>query len=805
MRSFGELLREYRLRCRDPLKGGPLSQQRLGDLLGDYLGGAGYTNAAVSDWELNKSKISADNRLLLESLIRLLIEYDGLTDLEEANRLLAAGNYRALDQAEIERVFQARPERLSEGRENSHRPKTIPPPTLSPERKKQLVLLSKVDNFWVRGVLEHSIQDAKLIHLARQRCDEAIDHPWRELIGPTVYENRASKYHRLLDVFRSADNALLILGEPGAGKTTSMLQLTKELNDLAERDPNQPIPVVLNLISWTEKRQSIADWVVADLIVKYQIPHRLGRHWLDNHELVLLLDGFDEVPPKYRKACAKAINDFRDDHGLTGLVICSRSKAYSECDQQLRLGGAILLCPLTASQVDDYLAAAGPRLATLRSAIRQNVIWQEMAQSPLMLNVMRVAYNDASVVGQFNSEGSKTDEMEIAQRHLFDTYVKRMFLRRSQNSPYSSTRTNDCLAWLARKMAQHNQTVYLVEKLQPSWLPSRSWRWVYLFITWLVTGLYGGILMWFFLLLLQQIVPWPDDLADLTAMLVDRQVAQAVFISILLSNLILGLLVGVIHGVFYETRRSSQEDSKRRGRQGWRQITVVGLLVGLATFLFFSPVDDLGLAISWAIAEAVMFMIISRYAHGRTYNTEIRTVEALGWSWINAAKGLGYGLFLGILAEIIETWLFGFNGILNTAFTFLAAGMILGGLRGSRLEVKNRPNEGIRLSFRNAVLAALVTGLSLVLVTWIASGENERALITGLLLALFAMPLFGLSNVSKHYLIRLLLWYKKRIPWRFVQFLDYSAGLVLLLKVGGGYIYMHRMLQDYFVDQPQKG
>jgi hypothetical protein len=51
---------------------------------------------------LNKSKISADNRLLLESLVRLLIEYDGLIDLDEANRLLAAGNYRALDQAEIE-------------------------------------------------------------------------------------------------------------------------------------------------------------------------------------------------------------------------------------------------------------------------------------------------------------------------------------------------------------------------------------------------------------------------------------------------------------------------------------------------------------------------------------------------------------------------------------------------------------------------------------------------------------------------------------------------------------------------------
>ena len=181
------------------------------------------------------------------------------------------------------------------------------------------------------------------------------------------------------------------LASLGAGKTTTMLQLTKELGALAERDPNQPIPIVLNLISWTEKRDTIADWVIEDLVAKYQIPHRLGRQWLNDHELILLLDGFDEVPPKYRAACAKAINYFRESHGLTGLVICSRTEAYGAGSVQLRLGGAILLCPLTATQVDDYLAAAGPWLFTLRAAIRQNIVWQEMAQSPLMLSVMRAA------------------------------------------------------------------------------------------------------------------------------------------------------------------------------------------------------------------------------------------------------------------------------------------------------------------------------------------------------------------------------------------------------------------------------
>jgi hypothetical protein len=798
MQSFGDLLHKHRRRTQDPLKGGPLTQVRLGESLGHYLGGAGYTGAAVSDWELNKSKINADNRLVLVSLIKLLVDHGGISDPEEANRLLLAGNYRPLDKVEIEEVFPGLGMLPSEGPASPSVFTPELPVLLSTERKEQLVLLSKVVNFWIRGVLEQSIEDATLIDLARQRCDEAIDHPWRESIGPAVYEGRMLKDGSLLDVFRAVDNALLILGEPGAGKTTAMLQLTKELCALAESDSNQPIPVVLNLISWTEKRDNIADWVIEDLVTKYQIPRRLGREWLNKHELVLLLDGFDEVPPKYRAACAKAINYFREAYGLIGLVICSRIEAYGACAIQLRLGGAILLCPLTATQVDDYLAVAGSRLFALRAAIRQNIIWREMAQSPLMLSVMRAAYSDASVEELFNPRDAALDEIEGARRHLFDNYVQRMFHRRSQDQSYPSAQTKEWLAWLARKMTRHNQTVFLVEKLQPSWLPSRLWQWLYLLITWLVTGLYSGILMWLFLLLLHEVVPWPENLSGLMARLENVHVAQAAFLSIMMSNLFLGLLVGVINGIFYEGRRNQEEDSRNRGRQGWRQITVVGLAVGLVTFLFFSPAGAPGFAVSWGIAEAVMFMIISRYAHGRNYNTEIRTVEALSWSWPNAAKGLGYGILLGALAEVIETWLFGFNGIVNTAFTFLPAGLILGGLRGSRVEAKNRPNEGIRLSLRNAIIAALIVGLSLVLITWRVSEDLERALITGTLLALFALPLFGLSNVTKHYLVRLLLWYKKRVPWRFVYFLDYSARLVLLRKVGGGYIFMHRMLQDFF-------
>jgi eukaryotic-like serine/threonine-protein kinase len=37
-------------------------------------------------------------------------------------------------------------------------------------------------------------------------------------------------------------------------------------------------------------------------------------------------------------------------------------------------------------------------------------------------------------------------------------------------------------------------------------------------------------------------------------------------------------------------------------------------------------------------------------------------------------------------------------------------------------------------------------------------------------------------------------------PFRFIKFLDQCAGLILLKKVGGGYIFIHRMLLEYFAE-----
>ena len=107
MPGFGKLLRSFRQQCNDPEHPGrSLSQGKLGELLGRELNMRGnYSAAAVSDWELSKSKINADQRLVLVSLLKILHRLGGLKNSLEANSLLEAGNYRALNLDETRIIF----------------------------------------------------------------------------------------------------------------------------------------------------------------------------------------------------------------------------------------------------------------------------------------------------------------------------------------------------------------------------------------------------------------------------------------------------------------------------------------------------------------------------------------------------------------------------------------------------------------------------------------------------------------------------------------------------------------------------
>jgi len=633
-------------------------------------------------------------------------------------------------------------------------------------RRDHLILLNKVKEFWVKGVLEKSVHSEAVIELGKEVAAEAIDRPrpWdMTLEVPDQSSQPIPPNKKIIELFGEMEHALLILGAPGSGKTITLLELARDLIARAEADPAQPLPVVFNLSAWAERRQPLAEWMTDELSLKYQIPRKIGRKWLAEDDILPLLDGLDEVRAEHRSDCVEAINKFYSEHSLAGVAVCSRHEEYGLLKAKLKLGGAILIQPLNDEQVTDYLASFGTKLAGLYKALRLDVMLKELSASPLMLGVMSLAYTDVSLEEVLRG---KLDSIEARRKHLFDAYVERMFKRKGVDPRYSQEQTLKWLAWLARRMKAHGQSVFLIEGLQPSWIASRKEYQIYLLGSRIAGGMIGelfGLALW---------------LAMLPFIGFDR-----------------------------------------------------GLTLSLVLLGFFSP---LGIMIGG--------LLIGRLANKRKLSHSIQTVEALNWSWRSALRRgiivwLGVGLIVGLPLGLL-LWLVEFLNALSSGRTMMAdvslsglmqgltcgwfLGLIsglFGGLSSKVVDIKTKPNQGIHLSFRNAILAGFVSGLSLGLVSGMVVGLRFGlmfgltvglgawaipGLTIGPIVGLFVFFQYGGITTIQHYTLRLILAFNKYLPLNLTGFLDHCAERIFLQKVGGGYIFIHRLLLEYFAEREQR-
>ena len=273
-------------------------------------------------------------------------------------------------------------------------------------RRRLLILLGKVRKFWIEGVLERSLHNTALIELGREESSDLVDNPWHGVMElPDQTRRGMPTATKLLDVFEEAGRALLILGDPGAGKTTTLLQLARALATRAERDATEPIPVVFNLSSWGLSRPALRDWMVAETNRQYQIPKGVARQWIDGNHILPLLDGLDEVEEGARVECVEAVNAFAEDSGLAGLIVCSRLDEYQGLPLRLTLNAAVCLQPLALVQADLYLHQLGPGSAGLRSQLEADQTLQILNEG-IRLSLRTMSYCFLATIGLLSIVGA---------------------------------------------------------------------------------------------------------------------------------------------------------------------------------------------------------------------------------------------------------------------------------------------------------------------------------------------------------------------------------------------------------------
>ena len=103
--TFGRLLRFYRERAISKHQGRILSQDRLAFEVSNKLG-LSISRNLVGNWENDKTILNSqkDWQILL-AIISVLVDNKGINSSEDANRLLEAGNYKALSIDERKQIF----------------------------------------------------------------------------------------------------------------------------------------------------------------------------------------------------------------------------------------------------------------------------------------------------------------------------------------------------------------------------------------------------------------------------------------------------------------------------------------------------------------------------------------------------------------------------------------------------------------------------------------------------------------------------------------------------------------------------
>jgi HEAT repeat protein len=255
--------------------------------------------------------------------------------------------------------------------------------------------------------------------------------------------------------FQHHGGRVLLLGAPGAGKTTTLLAFARDAAVARLSDPTRPIPVLASIPTW-DCRTPLSSWARAQVLGQ-RLP-------LEKHRLLYLLDGLDELGGNRPRDPRQLEGETFDPRALflqalkeqlsgESLVLTSRVTDYEQLGEKAALPGAVTLQPLTDAQIQEYLVARGQ--PELWSVLQSDAALKDLMRTPLLLALLAfacapLAFACAPETGQFLPDRSGLDE-----NRLFDLYIHRRFeheTARLEQMPFDEPRTRELLGELAAEM-----------------------------------------------------------------------------------------------------------------------------------------------------------------------------------------------------------------------------------------------------------------------------------------------------------------------------------------------------------------
>jgi ABC-type dipeptide/oligopeptide/nickel transport system ATPase component len=209
-----------------------------------------------------------------------------------------------------------------------------------------------------------------------------------------------------LAVLLNKHRQLLIIGQAGSGKTVRLHEMALGLLKNASDDATKPIPVILNLATWTEDYNKLDEWLIDYLIKTYNFPPNEDViEFMEGNNMIPLFDGFDEIgyyfddeneKNKLRERCLSAIHDYRNLRNNPMFVICSRTAEYVNADGNMAVNAQLKLKNLEEQKIirilDEIIHAPNNGIfANSNDNVARN-LKAHINKNPVLLKVLCVPF-----------------------------------------------------------------------------------------------------------------------------------------------------------------------------------------------------------------------------------------------------------------------------------------------------------------------------------------------------------------------------------------------------------------------------
>lgn len=225
---------------------------------------------------------------------------------------------------------------------------------------------------------------------------------------------------------------LVILGEPGGGKTVLALRLAHAL--LAERQPGAPVPVVFALRTWDPRTTDLDAWLTGALTERYpalgerrDVPGTAAQELLDHGHVLPVLDGLDELAPDLRASAVQRLP------GTGPMIVTSTAEAYRTATRtagKLHRVTHITVAGVDGDELARYLPQAGtagwaPVVERLAGPEPGAAAARDALRTPLAIALARDVYrtgDPARLLGTAAEGGSAAVE-----RHLVEGFLPAVY------------------------------------------------------------------------------------------------------------------------------------------------------------------------------------------------------------------------------------------------------------------------------------------------------------------------------------------------------------------------------------------